>query len=256
MPVLDRDGVGIHYEEHGQGPAVLLSHGYAATCHMWDAQVAVLAPRYRVFTWDMRGHGRSDSPADPAAYSQALTVADMKALLDHCGIKRAVIGGLSLGGAMSLAFHLAYPQMVRALMLCDTGPGFRNRDAREQWNGRALARARDLDARGFAALGSSDEVKSARHRSAVGLAHAARGMLTQHGEELINSLDRIAVPTLVLVGAGDKHFLAAADYMARKIKGATRVTIPDAGHAANLHQPALFNRAVEDFLAGLPQERA
>ena len=64
------------------------------------------------------------------------------------------------------------------------------------------------------------------------------------------------MPTLVLVGANDKNFLAAADYMTRKIKGATRATIPGAGHAANLHQPALFNRAIEDFLAGLPQEEA
>jgi pimeloyl-ACP methyl ester carboxylesterase len=60
------------------------------------------------------------------------------------------------------------------------------------------------------------------------------------------------VPTLVLVGADDTHFLAAADYMARKIPGATRVTIPDAGHASNLHQPAAFNRAIKDFLEELP----
>ncbi len=69
---------------------------------------------------------------------------------------------------------------------------------------------------------------------------------------MIAALDQIAVPTLVLVGADDTHFLAAADYMTRKIPGARRVTIPDAGHASNLHQPALFNRAVKDFLAGLP----
>jgi pimeloyl-ACP methyl ester carboxylesterase len=59
------------------------------------------------------------------------------------------------------------------------------------------------------------------------------------------------VPTLVLVGADDTHFLAAADYMARKIPSATRVTIPDAGHASNLNQPAAFNRAVKDFLEAL-----
>ena len=60
------------------------------------------------------------------------------------------------------------------------------------------------------------------------------------------------MPTLVLVGADDTHFLAAADYMARKIPGATRVTIPNAGHASNLHQPAAFNSAVKDFLERLP----
>jgi pimeloyl-ACP methyl ester carboxylesterase len=69
---------------------------------------------------------------------------------------------------------------------------------------------------------------------------------------VIQSLDKVAVPTLVLVGANDTNFLAATDYMAAKIKGATKVVIPDAGHAANLHQPELFNKAVEAFLAKLP----
>jgi pimeloyl-ACP methyl ester carboxylesterase len=252
VPFLDRGGVKIYYEDHGHGPAILLSHGYSATCRMWDAQVAALAPRYRIIIWDMRGHGETDDPEDPAAYSEALTVDDMAALLRHCGIERAIIAGLSLGGYMSLAFHLDHRERVRALMLFDTGPGFRNADARRAWNERALQRARDLEARGFAALGQSDEVRTSKHRSARGLAGAARGMLAQADDRIIASLDEIAVPSLVLVGANDTHFLAAADYMARKIPGAVRATIPDAGHASNLHQPALFNRAVEDFLAGLP----
>jgi pimeloyl-ACP methyl ester carboxylesterase len=110
MARLDRDGAAIHYEAHGQGPAVLLSHGYGATCRMWDGQIAALRDRYRVIVWDMRGHGRSDYPADPAAYSQEATVADMAAVLRACDVARAVIGGLSLGGYMSLAFHLAIPR--------------------------------------------------------------------------------------------------------------------------------------------------
>jgi pimeloyl-ACP methyl ester carboxylesterase len=252
VPRLDRDGVKIYYEEHGRGPAILLSHGYAATCRMWDGQIAALSPRYRVVVWDMRGHGETDSPEDAAAYSEALTVEDMVALLRHLGIDHAVIAGLSLGGYMSLAFHLAYPEMVRALMLFDTGPGFRNSDARRAWNERAQERAHDLETRGFEALGQSDEVRMVKHRSARGLAGAARGMLAQEGGRIIASLDKIAVPTLVLVGANDTNFLGAADYMARKILGADKVTIADAGHASNLHQPAAFNRAVEEFLAGLP----
>ena len=252
MPFLDRNGVRIYYEDQGHGPAVLLSHGYSATCRMWDGQIAALAPRYRIITWDMRGHGETDDPEDPAAYSEALTVEDMAALLRHRGIERAIIAGLSLGGYMSLAFHLAHPEMVGALMLFDTGPGFRNGDTRRAWNERVQQRARDLEARGLAALGESDEVRTSKHRSARGLAGAARGMLAQADDHIIGSLDKIAVPTLVLVGADDTHFLAAADYMARKIPGAVRVTIPGAGHASNLHQPALFNRAVEDFLSALP----
>jgi len=252
VPLLDRDGVKIHYEDHGHGPPILLSHGYGATCRMWNAQISALVARYRVIVWDMRGHGETDDPEDPAAYSAALTVEDMAALLRRCAIGRAVIGGLSLGGYMSLAFHLAHPDMVSALMLFDTGPGFRNAGTRRTWNERAQQRARDLEARGFDALGQSDEVRIVKHRSAKGLAGAARGMLAQSDDRIIGSLDKIAVPTLVLVGADDTNFLAAADYVARKIPGATRVTIAEAGHASNLHQPAAFNRAVANFLGGLP----
>ena len=251
MPLLERDGVEIHYEVHGSGPAILLSHGYGATCRMWDGQIAALAPHWRVLVWDMRGHGESGDPSDPAAYSEALTVADMAALLRACGVERAVVGGLSLGGYMSLAFFLKHSEMVRALMLFDTGPGFRNDDARNAWNERARERARDLERRGLAALSSSDEVRLGRHRSATGLAGAARGMLAQADGRIITALDAIAVPTLVLVGADDANFIAAADYMTRKIPGAKRATIPNAGHASNLHQPEAFNRAVEEFLAGL-----
>jgi pimeloyl-ACP methyl ester carboxylesterase len=252
MPTIDRDGVSIHYEAHGAGPALLLSHGYGATSRMWDGQIAAFADRYRVIIWDMRGHGQSGDPRDPAAYSQALTVGDMAAVLESCGVEHAIIGGLSLGGVMSLAFHLAHPLRVRALLLCDTGPGFRNPEARRQWNERALARASDLEARGLGALGGGAEARLGRHRSATGLAGAARGMLVQADSLLIDSLPRIAVPTLVLVGSEDKNFLGAADYMAAKIPGAQRVIIPGAGHAANLDQPTAFNRAVEAFLAGLP----
>jgi pimeloyl-ACP methyl ester carboxylesterase len=252
MPMLNRDGVRIHYEVHGAGPPVLLSHGYSATCRMWDGQIAALKDRYKVIVWDMRGHGESDYPTEPAAYSEALTVADMAALLRAVGESRAVIAGLSLGGYMSLAFHATHPAMTRALMLFDTGPGFKSDTARQAWNETAHKRAQDLEARGLAALGSSDEVRQSRHRDASGLAGAARGMLAQENDRVIRSLDSVTVPTLVLVGADDKNFLAATDYMAAKIKGASKVVIPQAGHAANLHQPALFNRAVSDFLAALP----
>lgn len=252
MATLDRGGVAIHYEVHGRGPAILLSHGYSATCRMWDGQITALRDRYQVIVWDMRGHGQSDYPDDAAAYSEAATVQDMAAILNACGIQRAVIGGLSLGGYMSLAFHHAHPAMTRALMIFDTGPGFRNADSREAWNQRARQRADDLETRGLAALGSSDEVRMSQHRNASGLAHAARGMLTQQDDAVIASLQSIAVPSLVLVGSDDKNFLAATDYMARKIPGARKVVIEGAGHAANLHQPAAFNRAMESFLSDLP----
>src|SRR5437899_2793672 len=185
MPKLDRDGVKIHYEVHGTGPTLLLSHGYSSTARMWDGQIAALKDRYQVIVWDMRGHGESDYPKDQSLYSEALTVGDMKALLDHVGAKKAIVAGLSLGGYMSLAFNASHPDRVRALMLFDTGPGFKKDEARAKWNESAHKRAADFDARGLAALNQSDEVKLTRHRDASGLAGSARGLLAQQHHRVL-----------------------------------------------------------------------
>src|SRR6478672_161897 len=218
MAKLDRNGVAIHYEVHGSGPTLLLSHGYSSTARMWDGQVAVLKDRYQVIVWDFRGHGESDYPADGAQYSEALTVGDMLARLDKVGAKTAIVGGLSLGGYMSLAFHLAHPERVRALMLFDTGPGFKKDDAREAWNKRAAQTALEYETEGLGRLQRlSREMRTAEHRSADGLARAARGMLAQGDARIINSLPSVSVPTLIVVGANDKPFLAATDYMSAKI---------------------------------------
>jgi pimeloyl-ACP methyl ester carboxylesterase len=248
MAYLDRDGVRIYFEERGTGPAVLLSHGYSASARMWEGQLRELSDRYHVIAWDMRGHDRSDSPDDPAAYSHAMTVADMIAILDACSAKRAVIGGLSLGGFMSLAFHLAHPERTAALMLFDTGPGYKKDEPRTEWNKMAGAMARTLETKGLEGAMSGAEVKLSHHRSAQGLAHAARGMLAQIDGRVIESLPEIKVPTLVLVGANDKQFLSSADHMAAKIPGAEKMVLADAGHAANIDQPDAFNAAVRAFL--------
>ena len=92
MAKLDRDGVKIHYEIHGSGPTILLSHGYSSTARMWDGQIAALKDRYQVIVWDFRGHGESDYPADQNLYSEALTVNDMAALLDVVGERRGLLG--------------------------------------------------------------------------------------------------------------------------------------------------------------------
>ena len=253
MPHLNRDGVKIYYEDQGSGPAVLLSHGYSATSKMWADQVTAFKDRYRIITWDMRGHGDSDSPEDQSLYSEAHTIDDMAALLDALDIEDAVISGLSLGGFMSLAFHLKYPNRVRALMLFDTGPGYKNVDARNEWNERAKTWAATFEAEGLDALGTigSDEMRKDWHRSPEGLARAARGMLTQFDSRVIESLPGIQVPALVLVGENDKPFIGATDYMVHKIPNSTHAIIAEAGHAANLHQPAAFNEAMGSFLDGL-----
>ena len=79
---IDRDGVKVHYEVAGSGPALLLTHGFTASGHMFAANVPALAAHNSVITWDMRGHGRSGYPTDPAAYSPELSIGDMVALLD------------------------------------------------------------------------------------------------------------------------------------------------------------------------------
>lgn len=104
MPTLDRNDVQIHYEVYGAGPAVLLTHGYSATCEMWKPQIDALSQRYRLVLWDMRGHGQSDSPDNPAEYSEEATIGDIAALLDASDTEEAVCGGLSLGGVYVACF--------------------------------------------------------------------------------------------------------------------------------------------------------
>ena len=249
MPHLMRDGVEIFYEVNGSGPALLLTHGYSSTSHMWAGQVAPFSRYFKLITWDMRGHGRSASPDDPRLYSEAATVADMAALLHAVDAESAIVGGLSLGGYMSLAFHLIHPMRTRALLIVDTGPGFKNDEAREGWNARANKTAERLESEGLGRLASGGaELREAQHASATGLALAARGMLSQRDARVINSLPDFKVPSLVVVGANDEPFLKASDYMAAKIPGAKKIVIPGAGHAANIDQPETFNEAVLGFL--------
>ncbi|MEY9592313.1 pimeloyl-ACP methyl ester carboxylesterase [Bradyrhizobium yuanmingense] len=253
MPEINRDGVNIYYEVHGNGPPLLLTHGYSSTSAMWHGQIDALAKDHTLILWDMRGHGQSDYPDDASAYSEDLTVGDMATILDAVGAKRAIIGGLSLGGYMSLAFYRAHPERARALLIIDTGPGFRKDDAREAWNARALATADRLDREGLDVLkAATRERATASHRNARGLALAARGMLTQRDARVMELLPEIKVPSLIVVGADDTPFLAASDYMAAKIPGAQKVVIPAAGHAVNIDQPQAFVDAVVPFLKNLP----
>jgi pimeloyl-ACP methyl ester carboxylesterase len=257
MPNLNRNGVNIYYEVHGSGPPLLLTHGYSSTSAMWQGQIAALSKHHTLILWDMRGHGQSDYPDDDAAYSEALTVGDIAALLDKVRADSAIIGGLSLGGYMSLAFYRAHPERVRALLIIDTGPGFKKDEARDAWNKRSHETGDRFEREGLEALKlASRERSSVVHRDASGLARAARGMLTQRDAGVIETLPHIKVPALVVVGADDTPFLAASDYMAAKIPGAQKAVIPAAGHAANIDQPQAFIDAVMPFLNSLPEQTA
>jgi pimeloyl-ACP methyl ester carboxylesterase len=235
---LDRDdGARINYQTFGPANGgkgstpLLLTHGFSASSAMWEPNVKALSAARALITWDIRGHGQSDAGDDQARYSADASVADMAALLDASGIDRAVIGGQSLGGFLSLQFWLEHPDRVAGLVLCDTGPGYRRDEARQQWNNQAIAWADRLE-----------------RDSNPGMARAARGILTQRDARVIDALPTITIPALVLVGAQDKDYLGAGEYMATKLPRAVHAVIPDAGHASNVDQPDLFNQQVLAFL--------
>jgi pimeloyl-ACP methyl ester carboxylesterase len=239
----------VHYEVHGEATGrapVLLTHGFGATSQMWAPNLPALTAGRQALTWDLRGHGRSDAPE---RITHDDCVADMADLLDVLGAPSAVLCGMSLGGYLSLLFHLRHPERVAALVLVDTGPGFRNDDARDEWNATAHRTADALEADGLGVLPQTAEHAQAHHANgATGFARAARGILTQRDGSVIASLPDIDVPTLVVVGADDAPFLGAADVMEARIPRAEKVVIADAGHAANMDRPDDFNGAVRDFL--------
>ena len=158
---------------------------------------------------------------------------------------------------MHSKFHLRCKRrikrgMVRALVICDSGPGYRNAEARAAWNQRAHERAAELERRGLEALsGRSREMQEAmgEHASARGLAHAARGMLAQEGSSVIDGLGSVRVPTLIIVGDQDQPFLAPSEYMAKKIPGARLEVIEGSGHLSNLEAPERFNALLLEHLA-------
>ena len=258
MPYLTRDGVRLYYEAHGNGTPLILSHGYSSTSDMWRQQVSTISKTFTLIIWDMRGHGKSDYPSDQSLYSEAHTVADIAALLDHvCPGRQAIVGGLSLGGYMSLAFHRVHPERVKALLIIDTGPGFKKDSSREAWNKTAHETAARFEKIGLQDLqNSTPERSQVTHRNADGLARAARGMLAQRNSDVFYSLDSIKVPSIIIVGADDKPFIAATEYMTKKIAGAEKVVIPNAGHAANIDQPQAFLDGLMPFLEKVEHGKA
>lgn len=241
----------VHREITGQGPVVLLTHGFGASSHMFASTVAALAEDHTVITWDMRGHGRSDPVDDASAYSVAASLGDMATLLDQVGADRAVLLGHSLGGYLSLEYALAHSAQVAALVLVDTGPGFRNDRSRQAWNEMTDQYAAALEQHGLAGLPGSEELQSSVHRGATGLIHTARGTLRQEDGHVIESLGTIDVPVLIVVGSRDEQFLAGSRYMADKIPNARLETIEGAGHAPPVTHPDAFNGVLRAFLAAI-----
>lgn len=265
------DGLRLYAEAHGDGAPLVLSCGYATTHENFRPQVAPLVEAgFRVILWDYRGHGRSDAPADPAAYSIEQVVDDLGRVLDALAPgERAVVGGLSLGGLVSLHFALVHPERVRALVLLDSGPGFKKPEAAARWQAQVERTGGILRAKGMTALTNGKAAStSIGRRPELPAARAAAAAIEAQDPEavaqfgarvagpappVIDRLGEIAAPSLVLVGAEDAAYLRAGEVMAARLPDATHVVLPEAGHIANIEEEDAFNQALLAFLTGLPE---
>ena len=255
MPKAKVNGINLYYESTGRGFPVVLTHGFSATHAMWAPQVS-LASEYRLVTYDVRGHGDTDSPPTQDQYSADIVVEDLFQLVKSLGINKAVFGGLSMGGYISLRFYLQHPETVVALMVMDTGPGYRNPERMAEWNKSREEMAKRLETEGMSVLEAQARAAGRQevnlgHKSVQGLAHMSRKVVGQHDSWVIQNLDKVKVPTLVLVGENDTQFIQAALYMAKTIPGAKHVVVPRAGHPANMDNTEFFNKTVSEFLRGL-----
>jgi pimeloyl-ACP methyl ester carboxylesterase len=263
------DGIQLRVESHGTGPVVLFSCGFSTTRENFRPQVEPLvAAGFCVVLWDYRGHGESDAPDDPNAYSFDQVLDDLGRVLDaHSPAAPAVLAGFSFGGAASLHFALRRPDRVRALVLLDTGPGFKNPEAQERWLAQVERIAQNVEQKGLAsfvtsraaatAIGRRPELPDAQRAAAAiaamqphGVAHFGR-RVAGPVPACIDELAKIAVPALVLVGEEDEAYLRAADVMAARLPHAQKVAIPKGGHVTTIEEPAAVNAALLAFLRRL-----
>lgn len=256
MPTANLNGIEIYWQEQGEGFPVVLTHGLGDSADLWTPLGEALADGYRTISWDMRGHYRTEAPDDLALYTQDIVVEDLRALIDHLGIERAVVGGHSLGGYTALRFHEKYPQRVAALVLHAAGPGYRNEEGSQAWTDtlEKLATRQESEY-------ARDEQRIAKE---LRVGAPALGEITKHYVRGVANIERgvmahpyfidatkIDCPTLVIVGERDKNYLASAGYFESKLPDGHKVVVPDAGHPAMLEHPEIVNPAVREFLDGL-----
>jgi pimeloyl-ACP methyl ester carboxylesterase len=245
------------YQSVGSGTPLVLIHAFPMDSRMWQDTAFVLSSRCRVITPDMRGFGRSTlGDGEPSIADMA---DDVAALLDHLGLARATVGGLSMGGYVSLAFAARHRERLERLILADTRAAADSEIARA---GRADALARvqnegvpALVERQLAALLSPAASEAVRQRvreignsqSAAGVCAGVRALRDRPDRRA--ELVAIACPTLVVVGAQDAISPPAEmSELAAAIPGARLATIARAGHLSNLENPADFASALADFV--------
>jgi pimeloyl-ACP methyl ester carboxylesterase len=275
MPMAKVDGVNLYYEETGAGAPLVFVHEFAGDARSWHLQVRFFARRYRCIPFNARGYPPSDVPEAVAAYSQQRAVDDIKGVLDHLGIAKAHICGLSMGGYATLIFGLTYPERALSLTVAGCGYGSVSAD-RQAFRQDAEVVARRFEEEGMAAvaqfysrgptrvqfldkdpMGWQEFHGQLASGSAKGHALTLRGVQMTRPSvfDLEKSMERLEVPTLVMTGDEDEPCLEPAIFMKRKIGAAGLVVIPKAGHTINLEDPEAFNRALLDFLTAVDAGR-
>jgi pimeloyl-ACP methyl ester carboxylesterase len=260
MPTLSFKGQSIHYFDRGQGDALLLFHAFPLHARMWKPQWDGLSERFRVLAPDARGFGKSRPPPDVLTMN---TIADDgRALLDSLEIDKAVVGGVSMGGYAAFAFWRKHRSRVRAMVLADTRPTVDSEEARagrhafakktlqegSEWVADQMVRKLQRLEPDPAVQASLREMIVSANPKAI--AAAQRGMAVREDQTAI--LADIDVPVLVVVGSQDSLVpVVRAKKMADACPRARLVEIPEAGHVANLEQPAAFNRALTELVASL-----
>jgi 3-oxoadipate enol-lactonase len=259
MPMIPIDGGNLYYEIEGDAanPPLVLSHSLGTALGMWQPQMAELKRRYRTVRYDMRGHGKSSAPKGD--YSMAMLGHDALALLDALKIERTYWCGLSMGGMIGMWLGTEAPQRLRRAVLANTSA---LSPTVEMWN----ARIATVMAKGTAALldGAVDRWFTKKFQAAnpevvkrtsefllstpaQGYAGACAANRDMDQRETIR---KIPVPTLVIVGAQDHAAPPAfGQLIHERIEGSKLVSL-DAAHLSNTEQPAGFTKAVVDFLAG------
>ena len=261
MPTAPVNGATIAFDDTGgSGPPVVLSHGFLMDRTMFDAQVAALRDSYRVITWDERGFG--DTVYDGAPFTYWDSAADCLGLLDHLDIDRAVLGGMSQGGFLSLRAALLAAERVRGLVLLDTQAGTEDPDVVPLYRGMCDTWVNDGPTQELADVTASiiigepelSAVWTARWLARPQEALAAPADTLLGRDDIADRLGEITAPALVVHGTADAAIsLDRAEALAAGLPGAAGVVVVEGGsHAANMTHPDEVNAALLAFLDGLP----
>lgn len=260
MPFAEVNGQRIRFDDSGgDGAPVILSHGFLMNREMFASQIDALAPEFRVISWDERGFGETEFDGEPFTYWDSAR--DCLGLLDHLGIDRAVLGGMSQGGFLSLRAALLSPERVRALVLIDTQAGVEDperlpayRQMQETW---LQVGPVDELAETIANLIIGDPVLNeawiATWRELPRESMRAPGDCLMGRDDISDRLAEISCPAIVFHGTADQSIeMERADELCRGLSGCGGVVrIDGAPHAANLTHPDEVNGPLLEFLRSL-----